>query len=72
MEMGRSCRVTTPMGSWGSLYGSAREKICTKSGSNDQARGSFTQVRAAEQRKTLLLLWFIKDVLELRYTERLR
>ena len=35
-------------------------------------RGSFTQVRAAEKRKTLLLLLFNMDVLKLKYTELLR
>ena len=51
------------MGSRGSLYGSAGRKIRTKSGTNDQREESFTQVWAAEKRKTLLLLLFIVDVL---------
>jgi hypothetical protein len=52
------------------FYGSAGREGCTKSRTKDRRGAIFTQVRAANQHKTLLLLWFIVDVLEPRLQER--
>jgi hypothetical protein len=49
-----------------------RGEVCTKSRTNDRREGDFTQVRAANQRKTLLLPCFIKSVLEPKLQERLQ
>ena len=52
------------------LYGLAGGEVSTKSRTNDRRGAIFTQVRAADQRKTLLLLRFIAGVLEPRPQER--
>ena len=67
-----NCRGTTPMGSEGPLHDSAGREVCTKSRTNDQREGIFTQVRATRKRKTLLLPWFIISVLEPKLQERLQ
>src|SRR3990170_3916736 len=53
-----------------SLHGSAGGEVSTKSRTNNRRGAIFTQVRAADQRKTLLLLRFIAGVLEPQPQER--